>query len=164
MGSAGQGPLLCEWSCWCGGWQRGLSGGLRSDQVWGGWCGLTHLGRPADWGKKEVEHWDCWLVGDHTIALGFWTLHSGRHLGKYSLRQICEVPYHPWIVRTTLKGGKLLDLRGIIVVEGRVRVRMLRKGGDALHYTSAHFISITIKANYVLPIFIDGEMETLRIQ
>ena len=49
-------------------------------------------------------------------------------------------------------------------MEGRVRVRMLRKGGDALHYTSAHFISITIKANYVLPIFIDGEMETLRIQ
>lgn len=49
-------------------------------------------------------------------------------------------------------------------MEGRVRVRMLRKGGDALHYTSAHFISITIEANYILPIFIDGEMETLRIQ
>ena len=41
---------------------------------------------------------------------------------------------------------------------------MLRKGGDALHYTSAHFISITIKANYVLPIFIDGEMETQKLE
>lgn len=44
---------------------------------------------------------------------------------------------------------------------GRVRVS---GKGDALHYTPAHLISITIKANYVLPVSIDGEMDILRIQ
>ena len=37
-------------------------------------------------------------------------------------------------------------------------------GGGALHYTSAQFIPITIKANYFFLIFTDGEMEVLRIQ